>query len=147
MPGRAAVSNRLRLAQGRFIVGAGGVEIANRLVGLPAPTVNTRRWRYPQTFGGDQDTVELLDRCLRGVLQAMRKAHSYEEPAFDVYPLNAVSGGGHEGRVGNFKNPIAPGELAKQVRGILNAGAIQLVGGKDSAISRLAIACGAAGAP
>lgn len=113
-----------------------GSDATNPTVGQKGRREEVSEWRLE---------VVCPDRCLNGVLKAMRKAHSYEEPAFDVYPLSAVSGGGHEGRVGNFKNPIAAAELAKRVRGMLNAGAVQLVGGKDSAISRLAIACGAAG--
>ena len=33
------------------------------------------------------------------VVAAMRKAHSYEEPAFDVYPLKPLPAGSGEGRV------------------------------------------------
>ena len=39
---------------------------------------------------------------------AMRKAHSYEEPAFDVYPLKPDSGGG-EGRIGELAAPMKLG--------------------------------------
>src|SRR5262245_57305614 len=76
---------------------------------------------------------------------AMRKAHSYEEPAFDVYPLRSRSGPGGEGRLGALKTPISLGDFAKQVRAALNSGPVQMVGQPSRLVQRIALACGAAG--
>ena len=75
----------------------------------------------------------------------MRKAHSYEEPAFDVYQLKPKPGPGGEGRVGNLPTAVALRDLAATIRQKLPAGPTQVVGDVDRQVKRVAIACGAAG--
>src|SRR5215211_315135 len=75
----------------------------------------------------------------------MRSAHSYEEPAVDVYPLKPQPGPGGEGRVGELPAAVALRELAATVKRELGAGAVQVVGDVGRAVKRVAIACGAAG--
>lgn len=82
--------------------------------------------------------------ALEAVLRALRKAHSYEEPAFDVYPLKADVAGG-EGRVGVLKPALKLGALARKVKDELSAGAVQVVGEAGRSVKRVAVACGAAG--
>lgn len=77
-------------------------------------------------------------------VRAMRAAHSYEEPAFDVYPLRANPDGG-EGRVGTLASPTTLAEFARRVRVACNASLVQLVGDGAKAVTTVAIACGAAG--
>jgi putative NIF3 family GTP cyclohydrolase 1 type 2 len=74
----------------------------------------------------------------------MRKAHSYEVPAFDVYPLKANVGGG-EGRVGDLEGRITLGELVDRVKRTLSAASVQVVGDLRRIVNRAAVACGAAG--
>jgi putative NIF3 family GTP cyclohydrolase 1 type 2 len=78
-------------------------------------------------------------------IAAMRKAHSYEEPAFDVYPLRPGRETAGEGRVGTLATPLALGELARLVRAELKSGPIQMVGDPQAPVERVALACGAAG--
>jgi dinuclear metal center YbgI/SA1388 family protein len=82
---------------------------------------------------------------LDGVLAAIRSAHSYEEPAIDVYPLHAVSVSGKEGagRLGRLPAVVTLQEFASQVANSLNAMGLQLVGPPDRPIERVAIVCGA----
>ncbi|MBN9122343.1 MAG: Nif3-like dinuclear metal center hexameric protein, partial [Planctomycetes bacterium] len=75
---------------------------------------------------------------------AMRKAHSYEEPAFDVYPLKPGTSGG-EGRFGELGQPVALGELAKRAKRSLGASVVQVVGDPARPVRTVALACGAAG--
>jgi dinuclear metal center YbgI/SA1388 family protein len=81
---------------------------------------------------------------LNAVIAAMRAAHSYEEPAFDVYPLKAKSGVG-EGRIGTLAKPMALAEFAKTVKSSCKAAAVGIVGDAAKPIRTVAIACGAAG--
>lgn len=113
-----------------------GSDTANPVVGQKGRREEVSEWRLE---------VVCPDSNLNDVLQAMRKAHSYEEPAFDVYPLKSVSGGGHEGRIGEWKTAVGLAELGKQLKTALGAGMVQIVGAADAPIRRLAIACGAAG--
>lgn len=78
------------------------------------------------------------------VVAALRKAHSYEEPAYDVYPLRAPPGPG-EGRVGELPAPVPLLDLARQVRSLLPTTGMQVVGDDAQPIRRVAIVCGAGG--
>ncbi len=77
-------------------------------------------------------------------VRAVRAAHSYEEPAFDVYPLRASPDGG-EGRVGTLASPTTLAEFARRVKAACHATAVQSVGDGAMAVTTVAIACGAAG--
>ncbi|MCB9852986.1 MAG: Nif3-like dinuclear metal center hexameric protein [Phycisphaerales bacterium] len=85
-------------------------------------------------------------RRLSDVTVALRRAHPYEEPAFDLYPLTGeplASLG--QGRVGAFDKPVRLGELARQLAKRVGAKAPAIVG-KPSAIVRRGFVCvGAAG--
>jgi putative NIF3 family GTP cyclohydrolase 1 type 2 len=84
------------------------------------------------------------ERLLGPVVAAMRKAHSYEEPAFDVYPLRPGTAGG-EGRIGELANPTTLGELANRAQRELAATSVQRVGDLSRSVRKVAVACGAAG--
>lgn len=113
-----------------------GSDATNPTVGQKGRREEVSEWR-----------LEALcpEERLGAVIDAMRRAHSYEEPAYDVYPLRLVSGGGHEGRVGGLSSPSNLEQLARQVKSSLRAGAVQIVGDPAAVVHRVAIACGAAG--
>ncbi len=71
-------------------------------------------------------------------------AHSYEEPAIDVYPLAGIAHGG-EGRVGELLAAVTLGELATRMKSELRASVMQAVGDPAKPVRRVAVACGAAG--
>jgi len=79
------------------------------------------------------------------VIAAMRRAHSYEEPAFDVYPLQPQPGSQGEGRIGKLPVPTPLAELAKMIKQQFNGGHIQIVGPTERLIRSVAVACGAGG--
>ncbi|MBN1510847.1 MAG: Nif3-like dinuclear metal center hexameric protein [Phycisphaerae bacterium] len=78
------------------------------------------------------------------VLQAIRAAHSYEEPAIDVYPLKppVVAGMGRQGRL---DPPIPLGALADRLKRALAANTVQMVGDSKAVVSRAVCLVGAAG--
>jgi dinuclear metal center YbgI/SA1388 family protein len=82
---------------------------------------------------------------LSAVLDAMRKAHSYEEPAFDVVPLRAGSSDIGEGRIGTLAKPATLKALAGQVKKLLKADSVGMVGEPQKKVQRVAIVCGAGG--
>ncbi len=88
--------------------------------------------------------VVVPERLVAPVVGAMRKAHSYEEPAFDVYPLKPGPRGG-EGRIGELANPATLGELADRAKRELKAASVQVVGDLSRSVRKVAVACGAAG--
>jgi len=89
--------------------------------------------------------IELLcpASALVPVLDAIRKAHPYEEPATDVYPRHSVGSGQGAGRVGRLNVPTTLGALAHQVGALLNAPGLQVVGRAERQVERVAIVCGA----
>jgi dinuclear metal center YbgI/SA1388 family protein len=76
---------------------------------------------------------------------AMRQAHSYEEPAYDVYPLRTSPSRAGAGRIGLLPQTLSLTAFAQLVKETLAAAAVQFVGPADRSVQRVAIACGAAG--
>lgn len=112
-----------------------GTEGTNPTVGQKGRREDVDEWRLE---------VVVPEAIVGAVVAAMRKAHSYEEPAFDVYPLRPGAAGG-EGRVGELAEPTTLGKFALAVRGALFAGPVQVVGDLNKSVRNVAIACGAAG--
>ena len=52
---------------------------------------------------------------VRGAVAAIRVVHPYEEPAFDVYPVDGHPEGCGLGRVGRLREPLAPKRFADYV--------------------------------
>jgi dinuclear metal center YbgI/SA1388 family protein len=113
-----------------------GSDAANPTVGQKGRREEVSEWRLE---------VVCPDTRVNDALAAMRKAHSYEEPAYDVYPLRPTSGVGHEGRYGQLAAAMSLDELARLAQRQLQANAVQVVGCGPQEIKSLAIACGAAG--
>jgi hypothetical protein len=78
------------------------------------------------------------------VLDAVRRAHSYEEPAIDVFPTIAREEGIGVGRVGRLPGPMTLEELVRLVRARLPAPGAQYVGEPGKLVERVAVACGGA---
>ena len=82
---------------------------------------------------------------LTAAVAALRSAHSYEEPAFDLYPLKSKRGTGGEGRIGELADAVPLRDFAEIVKRTCRANAIQFVGAGDRPVKLVALACGAAG--
>ncbi len=81
---------------------------------------------------------------LPAALQALRAAHPYEEPAFDIYPLQPPITRGI-GRHGALPRPIQLRRLAQSLRQATAANCVQLVGDPKRRVNRAIILAGAAG--
>ena len=78
------------------------------------------------------------------VVNALITSHSYEEVAYDLYPL---SGGSVElglGRVGPLAEPVTAGEFVDRIKTALNAPYVLLEGDRDRDIRTVAV-CGGSG--
>jgi dinuclear metal center YbgI/SA1388 family protein len=80
-------------------------------------------------------------------IAAMRRAHSYEEPAYDVYPLRPTPAGvaAGEGRLGKLPRPGTVAQVVQTVREQLRLHTVQFVGDGARLVERVAIVCGAGG--
>jgi dinuclear metal center YbgI/SA1388 family protein len=85
------------------------------------------------------------EAAVEGVIAALRRAHSYEEPAYEVYPLRPAATSAGEGRLGRLPQPVSLAQLARRLKDGLGTAAVQMVGQTDRSIERVALACGAAG--
>jgi dinuclear metal center YbgI/SA1388 family protein len=112
-----------------------GSEATNPTVGQKGRREEVSEWRLEAVCPEGR---------LEHVLAAMCRAHSYEEPAYDVYPLRVGSGGG-EGRLGTLAQPVPLDEFARAVKQTLGGGPVQVIGEPKKAIRKVAVVCGAGG--
>jgi dinuclear metal center YbgI/SA1388 family protein len=113
-----------------------GTESTNPTVGAKGRREEVSEWRLE---------VVCPEERLEAALAALRRAHSYEEPAFDVYPLWPSQSCVGEGRVGKLPRPVPLAELAQTVQERLQTAAVEFVGDPARQVERVAIACGAGG--
>jgi len=94
-----------------------------------------------------ESRLELLlsKERLGGALAALKVAHPYEEPAFDLYPVlnQGVTWG--LGRVGVLAEATTAGAFALQVKKMLAASGVRLVGESGRRVKKVAL-CGGSGA-
>ncbi|MBI3835109.1 MAG: Nif3-like dinuclear metal center hexameric protein [Planctomycetes bacterium] len=86
----------------------------------------------------------LRSRDIPAVIAAMRSAHPYEEPAFDIYPLRSRPIRGI-GRVGRLEKPLSLRDLTRKLKRATNAKNMQFIGSPDKVVDRAVIVVGSAG--
>jgi hypothetical protein len=80
------------------------------------------------------------------VCEAIRRAHSYETPAVDVYPLLETCGAQGQGRVGRLERPAKLESLIARIKKALGVRNVLLAGdGRRSGARRIGTAAVAAG--
>jgi dinuclear metal center YbgI/SA1388 family protein len=113
-----------------------GSESTNPTVGQKGRREEAAEWRLEAVCPEAE-----VDR----VIAAMRQAHSYEEPAYDIYSLRPSVSPLGEGRIGRLPQPISLTRFAQSVKDALNAGPVPTVGDPGRSVQVVAIACGAGG--
>ncbi len=111
-----------------------GAEETNPTVGQPG-----RREEAPE------ERLELIcrEQDASRIVRAIRQAHSYEEPAIDIYPLTNKLPGPGSGRVGSLPTAETLACLATRVGKLLGTSAVQYAGDPARFVNRVAICCGA----
>jgi dinuclear metal center YbgI/SA1388 family protein len=82
---------------------------------------------------------------LTPAVTALKGAHPYEEPAFDIYPVLNRGESRGLGRIGALAEPVTAGEYAQTVKGALGAAGVRLVGEPGRRVKKVAL-CGGSGA-
>jgi dinuclear metal center YbgI/SA1388 family protein len=113
-----------------------GSEMTKPTVGKKGQREQVDEWRLE---------VVVPESKVMDVVKSLRAAHSYEEPAFDVYPLLPSADRCGDGRLGHLPTPRPLRELAAVVKHMLQAGSVGVVGDQARAVERVAIVCGAGG--
>jgi len=122
------------------------------------PTVGTRGKRSAMAEHRLEVVVE--EARLGAVVAAIGRAHSYETPAIDVYPLKGlpaqhpaegeagpvVENISHYraglGRVGRLKKPKTAGQLADDIKRALGLAGVQVAGERSARVERVAVNTG-----
>jgi len=78
-------------------------------------------------------------------INALRGAHPYEEPAFDLNQLAATPEGVGIGRVGEFERGVERGELFERIKKGLGIGHLLIAGPEVGEVKRAATCAGACG--
>lgn len=89
--------------------------------------------------------VLLCKEDINAALNAMKKAHPYEEPAFDLYPLLNKGNRLGLGRIGELPEPTTLAEFAADVKQRLGAMNLRFVGEPGRIVRKVAL-CGGSGA-
>jgi dinuclear metal center YbgI/SA1388 family protein len=81
----------------------------------------------------------------RRVVQAMLKAHPYEEVAYDLYPMDLKGRTLGLGRVGKLAEPVTLGSFAAAVKERLDLPAVRVVGDLQKQVRKVAVLGGSGG--
>jgi dinuclear metal center YbgI/SA1388 family protein len=76
---------------------------------------------------------------LSNVLQGMKKAHPYEEVAYDLYPVNIKGRPYGLGRIGKLNKDMTLKEFAEYVKQSLDVPALRVVGDLDQKVKKIGI--------
>jgi dinuclear metal center YbgI/SA1388 family protein len=82
---------------------------------------------------------------LSPAITALIKAHPYEEPAYDIYPVLNRGASRGLGRIGVLAEQTTAGEFALAAKEALRAVGVRLVGGGERRVRKVAL-CGGSGA-
>jgi dinuclear metal center YbgI/SA1388 family protein len=79
----------------------------------------------------------------RKVVQAMLKAHPYEEVAYDLYPMDLKGRTFGLGRIGKLPEPMSLRQLTEQVKTVFDLPMVRVVGDLNRQINKAAVLGGA----
>ena len=82
---------------------------------------------------------------LDAVIAAMRKAHPYEMPAFDVFQQCNLEGKLGLGRIGKLAKPMRMAALVKKIKAATGAKAVGIVGPVKRLVKKAAVCAGSCG--
>lgn len=104
---------------------------------------------------GETDKLEMVDEVrietiaqesiTKKVVNAIIKAHPYEEVAYDIYPLENEGQIYGLGRVGKLDKPMTLKDFCQFVKQKLDAKFLKVTGKMDKTVSKVALCGGAAG--
>jgi dinuclear metal center YbgI/SA1388 family protein len=87
----------------------------------------------------------LPENLLEKVVAAMKKAHPYEEVAYDIYPLHQPATSWGFGKIGRLPAPVPLMAFVEKVKQTLGVKVIKLSGEREGLVTKVAV-CGGAGA-
>jgi putative NIF3 family GTP cyclohydrolase 1 type 2 len=82
---------------------------------------------------------------VEAVIAAMRKAHPYETPAFDVFKHHNVEGKFGLGRMGKLAKPTSMTDLIANIKKVTGAKAVGIIGKQRRTVRKAAVCAGSCG--
>jgi dinuclear metal center YbgI/SA1388 family protein len=82
---------------------------------------------------------------LNDVVTAMKKAHPYETPAYDIFKLHDTNIPFGLGRIGELARPVRIPQIIKRIKKITGARAIGLIGDRNRLVRRAVVCAGTCG--
>jgi len=82
---------------------------------------------------------------LRSVVAALRAAHCYEEPAYDVYELVNPDAKTGPGRIGDLAKATSPSALIAKLKQMLRVKHVRMTSGAKRRLRRIAVCAGSGG--
>ncbi|SMO50086.1 Nif3-like dinuclear metal center hexameric protein [Melghirimyces algeriensis] len=79
------------------------------------------------------------------VVEAMLQSHPYEEPAYDIYPLDLPGKIDGIGRIGMLPEPVTLKELALKLKEAYRISGLRMVGKGEERVSKVAVLGGSGG--
>lgn len=89
--------------------------------------------------------VVVPNRLVDTVIQALVKAHPYEEPAFDVYTIENLYDTYGLGRVGNLAEPMPFNEFAQTVKDVFHVSGLRYIAADENKLVKRVAICGGDG--
>jgi len=90
------------------------------------------------------ETIVLADK-VQAVVEAMKKAHPYEVPAFDIFKLFDYASRFGLGRIGMLVEPLRLKQIIERVKRRTGAKAVGLVGDQKRLVQKAAVCAGTCG--
>jgi dinuclear metal center YbgI/SA1388 family protein len=90
------------------------------------------------------ETIVPADK-LNDVVAAMKKAHPYEMPAFDVFKMHDIGVPLGLGRIGELARPMRIAKIIEKIKKATGAKAVGLVGDQNQLVKRAAVCAGTCG--
>ena len=112
-----------------------GSSISNPTIGIKGKYENIKEIKFEVLV----DSWKLND-----VLSALMAAHPYEEPAYDIYPLENYNVNYGAGAIGNFEKSLSPAETLAMVSKKLGAKNLRYIHGSTNRLKKVAV-CGGSG--
>lgn len=82
---------------------------------------------------------------LNDVVTAIKKAHPYETPAFDIFKLHNTDLPFGLGRIGELVSPVRIAQIIKKIKQVTGAKAVGLIGDQNRTVRRAAVCAGSCG--
>lgn len=113
----------------------------------PLPGANPHTDTIGQVERTPEEQLEMVapEAKTATVVTAMKRAHPYEEVAYDVFPLSNTAAEYGIGRIGRLKRPLSAERFLAKVRRALAFPEVRMAGPRARSVQTVAV-CGGAGA-